>query len=83
MDKVLGMVDTRNKLPKILKDIKRGERYIITQRSKAKAVIMCIDDVEDMELMADKKLLQEIKEAKDDIKAGRYKTFDQFFPQNS
>lgn len=34
---------------------------------------------EALEIMADKQLLKEIKEAKEDIKAGRYKTYEDYF----
>lgn len=79
MDKVIGVVDTRIHLPQILKNIARGTRYIITQRSKAKAVLVSLEELETLEIMADKKLLKEIEEAKGDILAGRYKSYKQYF----
>jgi prevent-host-death family protein len=82
MDKVVGVVDTRTHLPRILKEVTKGSRYIITQRSKAKAVLVGLEEFETLEIMADKQLLKEIKEAKEDIKAGRYKTYEDIFKES-
>lgn len=79
MDKVIGMVETREKLSTILKNISFGKRYIITQQSKAKAAIISLEELETLEILADKELLKEIKEAKEDIKAGRYKSYQKYF----
>ncbi len=79
MDKVIGVVETRTKLPQIIKGISLGERYIITQRSKAKAVIVSLEEIETLEILADKKLLRDIVAAKEDIKNKRYKTFEEYF----
>ena len=79
MDKVIGMVETREKLPGILKNISLGKRYIITQRSKAKAAIISLEELESLEILADRELLKEIKEAKEDIKEGRYKSYQKYF----
>jgi prevent-host-death family protein len=73
MDKVM---ETRSQLPKLLKRVANGERFIITKRSKAKAVLVSLEEVETLEVIADKKLLRELIEAKADIKAGRYRLFD-------
>lgn len=79
MDKVVGVVDTRTHLPRILEGVTKGTRYIITQRSKVKAVLVGLEEFETLEIMADRQLLKEINEAKEDIKAGRYKTYEDFF----
>ena len=41
-----------------------------------------LEEFETLEIMADKQLLKEIKEAKEDIKAGRYKTYEDYFKEN-
>jgi PHD/YefM family antitoxin component YafN of YafNO toxin-antitoxin module len=60
-----------------------GERYIITQRSKAKAVIVSLEEMETLEILADKKLLRNILEAKENIKKKRYKSYEEYFGGNS
>lgn len=79
MDKVIGVVATREKLPQIIKEISLGERYIITQRSKAKAVLISMEEMETLEILADKKLLRDIVSAKEDIKSKRYKSYEEYF----
>ena len=79
MDKVIGFVDIRSNLKKILEETAKGSRYIITSRSKPKAALVNLEELETLEILADKELLKEIIEAKEDIKAGRYTTFEDFF----
>ena len=81
MDKVIGVVETRSHLPAILDRVAKGARFIIAQRSKARAVLMSPEEVETLEVMADKVLLRELIEAKADMRAGRYRTFEQFFKE--
>ena len=79
MDKVIGFVDIRSNLKKILEETAKGSRYIITSRSKPKAALVSLEELETLEILADKELLKEIIEAKEDIKAGHYTTFEEFF----
>jgi prevent-host-death family protein len=79
MDKVIGIAATREKLPQIIKEISLGERYIITQRSKAKAVIVSLEEMETLEILADKVLLKDIVAAKEDIRNKRYVSYKEYF----
>ena len=81
MDKVIGVVDARANLKHILDETGKGARYIITSRSKPKAALVSIEELETLEVMADRELMRDILQAKEDIKAGRYKTFDDFFEE--
>jgi prevent-host-death family protein len=63
---------------KILEDASRGSRYIIASRSHPKAALIGIEELETLEVMADRDLLAEIREAKDDIRAGRYVPYAEF-----
>ena len=81
MDKVIGVVDTSSNLPEILKEVSKGKRFIITQRSKARAALISLDELETVEIMADRKLLREIREAREDIKSGNYVTYEQYFKE--
>lgn len=79
MDKVVGVLTVRNNLKKIVEDASKGSRYIITSRSHPKAVLVSLEELETLEIMADRELLEEIRQAKDDIKAGRYVTYEAYF----
>ena len=79
MDKVVGVVAVRNNLREIVEDTAKGSRYIVTSRSRPKAVLVSIEELETLEIMADHTLLEEIRQAKEDIKAGRYVTYERYF----
>lgn len=79
MDKIIGVVDARSHLKSILDNVSQGVRYIVTSRSKPKAALVSLEELETLEVMADKELMREILEAKEDIKAGRYTTFEDYF----
>lgn len=79
MDKVIGVMAIRNNLRKVVESASKGSRYIITSRSQPKAVLVSVEELETLEIMADHALLDEIKQAKDDIKHGRYVTYEQYF----
>jgi prevent-host-death family protein len=79
MDKVVGISKLRNSLASIIKDVSKGAHYIIVQRSKAKAIILSPEEVETLEVLADRKLLEEILEAKKDVLEGRFETYEDFF----
>jgi prevent-host-death family protein len=79
MDKVVGISKLRNSLASIIKDVAKGAHYIVVQRSKARAVILSPEEVETLEVLADRELLGEILEAKKDVLEGRFKTYEEFF----
>lgn len=81
MDKVIGVVDARSHLKQILDNVGKGVRYIVTSRSKPKAALVSLEELETLEVMADRELMREILEAKEDIKAGRYTTFEEYFKE--
>lgn len=78
MDKVIGVAEARSKFPALLRDVAAGKRYIVTQRSKARAVLMSPEEVETLEILADKNLMRDIRAAKEDVRLGRYKTYEDF-----
>jgi len=79
MDKVVGVVETRSHLRELLQEVGRGRRVIIAQRSRAAAVLVSPEEMETLEVMADRGLMRELIEAKADIRAGRYVTYDAYF----
>lgn len=80
MDKTIGISELRKDISSKVKEVHEDRsRYIIIQRSKPKAVLMSLEEVETLEIMADKETLNEIKQAKEDIKKGRFASYEEFF----
>ncbi len=83
MDKVIGVSKLRTSLASILKDVKKGAHYIIVQRSRASAVLLSPEEVETLEVLADRKLLEDILKAKEDIAEGRAVSYEEYFGKKS
>jgi prevent-host-death family protein len=80
MDKTIGISELRKAISSKVKEVHENRsRYIIIQRSKPKAVLMSPEEVETLEIMADKEILNEIKQAKEDIQKGRFTSYEEFF----
>ncbi len=80
MDKTIGISELRKAISSKVKEVHENRsRYIIIQRSKPKAVLMSPEEVETLEIMADKEILNEIKQAKEDIQKGRFTSYEKFF----
>ncbi len=80
MDKTIGISELRKAISSKVKEVHENRsRYIIIQRSKPKAVLMSPEEVETLEIMADKEILNEIKQAKEDIQTGRFTSYEEFF----
>lgn len=79
MDRIIGISELRNSISSIIKKVNQGSHYIIVQRSKPKAVLLSPDEVETLEIMADKELLEEIKKAKEEILKGKFSTYEDYF----
>lgn len=76
MIKTLPITDARNNLPKLVENAsKRLDEYVITVNGKPTAVLMSADEFESwketLEILSDPKLMKDLKEAEEDIKAGR------------
>jgi len=83
MDKTIGISEFRKDIASKVKEVHEDRsRYIIIQRSKPKAVLMSPEEVETLEIMADKETLNEIKRAKQDMQKGRFATYEEFFKKN-
>ena len=79
MDKTIGISELRKTISSKVKEVHEDRsRYIIIQRSKSKAVLMSPEEVETLEIMADKETLNEIKQAKEDIRKGRFVSYEKF-----
>ena len=83
MDKTIGISELRKSIAAKVKEVHEDHsRYIIIQRSKAKAVLVSPEEIESLEIMADKDTLHEIKQAKEDILKGRYVSYEDFFKKS-
>ncbi len=79
MDKTIGISELRKTISSKVKEVHEDRsRYIIIQRSKSKAVLMSSEELETLEIMADKETLNEIKQAKEDIRKGRFVSYEEF-----
>ncbi len=58
-----------------------GKRVGITKKGETKVVLMSVEELESWEetndILADKKLMRDLKEAEEDIEKGRFITFEQ------
>ncbi len=81
MDKIIGVSEARSHLPFMLKNIAGGMRYIITQRSHVKAVLISPEEIESLEVAADRDLLDDLRAAQTDIRNGRYEKARSYFPR--
>ncbi len=58
-----------------------GKRVGITKKGETKVVLMSLEELESWDetnkIISDKKLMKDLKEAEEDIKAGRFITFEQ------
>jgi prevent-host-death family protein len=83
MDKTIGISELRKSISSKVKEVHEDRsRYIIIQRSKPKAVLISPEEIESLEIMADKETLHEIKQAKKDILEGRFVSYEEFFKKN-
>ena len=82
MTRTLPITKARQQLPTLVANAnKKMDEYIITVNGVPAAVLMSIAEYESWqetnEIMSDPKLMRAIKEGEEDIKKGRYITFEQ------
>lgn len=72
MDYIIPISEARGKLPELIKKITTlGKYLIITKNGRAEVIMISPEELETLEVKADRKLLQSIMRADEDIKAGR------------
>ena len=80
MDKTIGVSELRKSIAEKIKEVhEKRSRYIVMQHSKAKAVLLSPEEIETLEIMADRNILQDIRQAKQDIIRGEYSSYEDFF----
>lgn len=80
----LSVTEARGKIFDLVKKTATGARFFLTDRGKAKSVLMSADEFdswqETMEVMRDfPDLDKDIKEAEEDYKKGNYITLEELF----
>ena len=72
MDYIIPISEARARLPELVKKISHiGKRFIITRNGRPEAVIMSPEELETLEIKADRKLMQSLIRAEEDTRAGR------------
>lgn len=72
MDYILPISEARARLPELVRKISGlGKHFIITRNGRPKAIILSPEELETLEIKADRKLIQSLLRAEEDIKAGR------------
>ncbi len=80
MDYIVPISEARGRLPEFLKKISQaGKHLIITKNGRAEAVVMTPEELETLEIKADRKLMQSLIRAQEDIKAGRLYSHEDVF----
>lgn len=82
MTRTLPITEARINLPTLVDNAKKKlDEYIITVKGTPAAILLSIDEYaslrETLEIMSDKKLMKELKEAEEDIQAGRVQTWEE------
>lgn len=76
---VVNATVLRNNLKDTLDEVEKRNYLLISRRGKIASAIVDIDFFEDLLALTSKKYLKSIKEAREDFKAGRVKTFEEVF----
>lgn len=78
----LTVSDARANLYDMMESVRKYlKRYVITHKGIPQAVLLPIEDVESWEetldILSNKKLMRDIRQAEKDFKAGRYSTLEE------
>lgn len=76
MTRTLPITEARSNLPTLVDNAKNKlDEYVITVKGKPAAILLSIEEYESLretlEIMSDPETMKDIKEAEEDIKAGR------------
>lgn len=79
---MLTASEARANLYDMMEDVRKYlKRFIITHRGRPQAVLMPVEDLESWEetldILSNKKLMRDIRQAQKDYKAGRYVTLEE------
>ncbi len=80
MDKTIGISELRRSIASVIEDVyEQGSRYIILQHSRAKAVLLSPDEIEALEVKAEKIDQKDVFQVKEiDVKK-ELSSYEKFF----
>ena len=81
MDKIAPISEVRSHLPAMvsLMGKKKRQRIIITRGGHAAAVLISVEELETLEVLADKKLMASLLKAEEEVREGHMVTYDDVF----
>ena len=80
MDYIAPISDVRGSLPLFIKKMNlHGKHLIITKNGKAAAVVITPEELETLEIKADKGLMKSLIRAMEDVKSGRLYSHSEVF----
>jgi len=80
MDYIVPISEARGRLPEFLKKIAHaGKHLIITKNGRAQGVLVTPEELETLEIKADRKLMQSLLRAEEDIRVGRFSSHRDVF----
>lgn len=87
MQKTISITEGRRRLFQIAKEVQNPDTtYVLTDKGKPKMMVMSPDEydsiIETMEILSDTNLLNDIKLAEEDYKAGKTITLDELLGQS-
>ncbi|MBN2097820.1 MAG: type II toxin-antitoxin system Phd/YefM family antitoxin [Candidatus Omnitrophica bacterium] len=72
MDYIVPISEARAHLPELAQKISKiGKHCVITKNGKAKVILVSPEELETLEILADRKLIRALVRAEEDIKAAR------------
>ena len=72
MDYIVSISEARARLPQLAEKVSQiGKHCVITKNGKAKVILLSPQELETLEIMADRKLMRALVRAEEDIKAGK------------
>ena len=72
MDYIVPISEARGRLPELIKKIGQARKHlVITKNGHAEAVVLTPEELETLEVKADRKLMLSIQRGLEDLKTGR------------
>ena len=81
MDKIASISSVRANLPRLVASLgkRKRDRIVITRNGAAAAVLLSPEELETLEILADRKLMLSLLKAEEDVKAGRIVEYEDVF----
>jgi len=81
MDRIAAISDARAHLPALvgLLEKKKRQRVVITRGGHASAVLISPEELETLEILADKKIMFSLLKAEEDARAGHLLRYEDIF----